>query len=182
VTDLSARFNSKPYPTRHSDLVALLVLEHQVGTHNRLARAALEGRIALHKNDETRPSVVREVGDDLLDYLLFRNEARLTDRVAGTSGFAEEFAKRGPFDRKGRSLREFDLRSRLFKYPCSYLVYSDAFRKLPAEVKDYTLKRLYGVLTGAEGQKEFGHLTTEDRQAIREILADTLPDKPGYWE
>ncbi|HKB05997.1 MAG TPA: hypothetical protein VKD90_27630, partial [Gemmataceae bacterium] len=117
-----------------------------------------------------------------VDYLLFRNEARLTDRVAGTSSFAREFAKRGPFDAKGRSLREFDLDKRLFKYPCSYLVYSDAFQKLPAEIKDYALKRMYAILTGAESQAEFAHLTADDRRAIREILADTLPDKPDYWK
>jgi hypothetical protein len=182
VTDLAGRFKVKPYLTPHSDLVALMVLEHQTGTHNRLARAALEGRVALYRDDPTADRTVRELGDELVDYLLFRNEARLTDRVAGTSPFAQEFAKRGPFDSKGRSLREFDLKTRLFKYPCSYLVYSDAFQKLPAEIKDYALKRMYAILTGAEGQAEFAHLSADDRRAIREILADTLPDRPDYWK
>jgi hypothetical protein len=182
VTDLASRFNVKPYLAPHSDLVALMVLEHQTGTHNRLARAALEGRVALYRDDAATERTVRELGDELVDYLLFRNEARLTERVAGTSSFAREFAKRGPFDSKGRSLREFDLETRLFKYPCSYLVYSNTFQKLPAEIKDYTLKRMYAILTGAEGQTEFAHLSADDRRAIREILADTLPDKPDYWK
>lgn len=182
VTDLAGRFNVKPYLTPHSDLVALMVLEHQTATHNRLARAALEGRVALYRDDAGTERTIRELGDEIVDFLLFRNEARLTDRVAGTSPFAKEFAKRGPFDSKGRSLREFDLQTRLFKYPCSYLVYSDAFQKLPAEIKDYALKRLYAILTGAEGREEFARLTADDRRAIREILADTLPDKPDYWK
>jgi hypothetical protein len=182
VTDLSGRFRTKPYLTPHSDLVALMVMEHQTAIHNRLARAALEGRVVLYRDDAGAESAIRELGDEVVDYLLFRNEARLTDRVAGTSSFAQEFAKRGPFDSKGRSLRQFDLKTWLFKYPCSYLVYSPAFQKLPAEIKDYTLKRMYAILTGAEGQTEFAHLSADDRRAIREILADTLPDKPDYWK
>jgi hypothetical protein len=182
VVDLAGRFKLKPYPTPHSDIVALMVLEHQTGVHNRLARATLEGRVALHHEDAGTEKVIRELGDELADFLLFRDEAKLTAEVQGTSPFRAEFKKRGPFDRKGRSLRQFDLRSRLFKYPCSYLVYADAFQKLPAEIKDYTLRRLYAVLTGAAGAKEFAHLSAADRTAIREILADTLPDKPDWWK
>jgi len=181
VTDLAGRFNVGPYLTPHSDIVALMVLEHQAGVHNRLARATLEGRIALHHEDAGTEKVIRELGDELADVLLFRDEAGLTAEVAGTSPFRAEFEKRGPFDNRGRSLRQFDLRTRLFKYPCSYLVYSDAFRKLPAEIREYTLRRMYAVLTGAAGAKEFAHLSGADRQAIREILADTLPDKPAWW-
>jgi hypothetical protein len=102
--------------------------------------------------------------------------------VTGTSPFRSEFEKRGPFDKKGRSLRQFDLKTRLFKYPCSYLVYSDAFRKLPVEIREAALRRLFAVLTGAEGATEFAHLSADDRTAIREILADTLPDRPDWWK
>jgi hypothetical protein len=182
VTDLTGRFKQKPYLTRHSDIVALMVLEHQAGLHNRLAQATLEGRIALHHRNESTDRTIRELGDEIVDYLLFRNEAKLTDCVQGTSTFSLDFAKRGPFDRQGRSLRQFDLKTKLFKYPCSYLIYTDAFQKLPAEIKDHVLKRLYRVLIAEEGEKEFGHLSATDRRAIREILADTLPDKPAYWK
>jgi hypothetical protein len=182
VTDLAGRFNVKPYLTPHSDVVALMVLEHQTGAHNRLARATLEGRIALAHEDATTEKVIRELGDELVDFLLFRDEAKLTAEVAGTSSFRAEFERRGPFDKHGRSLRQFDLKTRLFKYPCSYLVYSDAFQKLPAEIKEYALRRMYAVLTGAEGAKEYAHLATADRRAIRAILADTLPDKPDWWK
>ena len=75
--------------------------------------------------------------------MLFRDEARLTDRIKGTSSFASDFAARGPRDSKGRSLRDFDLKTRLFRYPCSYLIYSRAFDSLPDEVKDHIYERLW---------------------------------------
>jgi hypothetical protein len=182
VVDLAGRFQLKPYLTPHSDLVALMVLEHQGTVHNRLARATLEGRIALHQEDAGTEKVIRGLADELVEAMLFRDEAKLTAEVAGTSPFRSEFEKRGPFDRKGRSLRQFDLKTRLFRYPCSYLVYSDAFQKLPVEVKEAALRKLYAVLTGAEGTAEFAHLSAADREAIREILADTLPDRPDWWK
>ncbi len=101
--------------------------------------------------------------------------------MKGTSGFAEEFAKRGPRTKDGRSLREFDLKTRLFKYPCSYLIYSPSFDALPAAVKDYVLRRVYDVLTGKETGDDFAHLSAADRRAILEILRETKPDLPTYW-
>ena len=89
--------------------------------------------------------------EELVRYLLFVNEAPLEDPVTGTSGFAEEFAARGPRDGRGRSLRDFDLHTRIFKYPCSYLIYSEAFDALPAPAKEYVYHRLFEVLTGGIG-------------------------------
>ena len=120
--------------------------------------------------------------EQLFKYMLFCDEVRLTDPIHGTSGFAEEFARRGPFDKKGRSLRDFDLRTRLFKYPCSYLIYSPAFDGLPASVKERTYRRLWDVLTGKETGKDYAHLSPADRQAIKEILIDTKPGLPEYWK
>jgi hypothetical protein len=195
VTDLKFRFTVGNYLTPHSDIVALMVLAHQVDLHNRIARAAVETRSALHYEAELNKALkeppthrfdsvasrIRSVGDDLLKGLLFCGEAPLTGAVEGTSGFAKGFAARGPFDTRGRSLREFDLRTRLFRFPCSYLIYTEAFAKLPSEVRDYTLRRLHDVLTGKEADKAFAHLTAADRAAILEILRDTLPGLPAYW-
>jgi hypothetical protein len=157
VVDLKDRFTSSFYLTPHSDIVALMVLEHQVGMLNRLARAGMETRMALHyeremnkalgrpaeeRSDSAR-SRIRSVGEAVTQYMLFHEEARLTDRVEGTSSFASDFAARGPRDSKGHSLREFDLKTRLFRFPCSYLIYSRAFDSLPAEVKDYVYQSLW---------------------------------------
>lgn len=195
VTDLSSRFTTGPYLTPHSDIVALIVLGHQVTVHNRIARATLETRSALHYRDElnkafhepptkTYDSVksrIASAGDDLVKALLFCEEAKLTDEVTGTTSFAKDFAARGPFDSQGRSLRHFDLKSRLFEHPCSYLIYSEAFDKMPTEVRDYVLRRLFDVLTGKNTDKAFAHLTVADRAAILEILRETKKGLPGYW-
>ena len=120
-------------------------------------------------------------GDDLLKVLLFCEEAQLTGKVRGTSSFAADFAKLGPRDKKGRSLREFDLEKRLFRYPCSYLIYSPSFDALPPPVRDYVLERLWKVLTGVDKSKEFDHLSADDRKAIREILVATKTSLPASW-
>jgi hypothetical protein len=195
VTDLGQRFGRSGYLSGHSDIVALLVLEHQAQAHNLLTRANFETRLALHQaaalNREMKLPAdyqwestgvrLRSAGDALVKYLLFSGEAPLTDRVRGSSDFAADFMRCGPHDKKGRSLRDLDLEKRLFKYPCSYLIYSPSFDGLPGPVKEYVLRRLWDVLTGKETGKDFSHLSAGDRQAIREILVDTKPNLPAYW-
>lgn len=190
VTELKSRFTVANYLTPHSDLVALMVLEHQVEMHNKIAKAAFETRTALYqqadfdrvlnrKTEGLSDSTYRRIQlacEPLLRYLFFSNEAKLTEKIAGTSSFAEEFAARGPKDGKGRSLREFDLETRLFKYPCSYLIYSRAMDGLPAEAKEYVYRRVREVLDGSDRSSEFSHLGAEERSAIREILEATKPE------
>jgi hypothetical protein len=195
VTDLGRYVNTSPYLTPHSDIVALMVLEHQTEMHNRITRANFLTRIALRDEAEFnkalgRPadyrsestlSRIKNAGEPVVKYLLLCEETQLTDAVKGTSGFAEEFVKRGPRDRRGRSLRDLDLKSRLFTYPCSYLIYSEAFDALPAPVKDFVLRRLWDVLNGTDTSKDFAHLSAEDRRAILEILRETKANLPEYW-
>jgi hypothetical protein len=195
LDDLASRIDVSPYLTPHSDIVALMVLEHQAQAHNLLARANFLGRIALYmeealNRDLGQPpdhrwastnSRMKDAGEPLVRYLLFSGEAELTAPLRGTSDFAREFAARGPRDEKGRSLRDLDLQTRLFKYPCSYLVYSAEFDGLPKPVKDYVWQRMVEVLGGKDQSPEFKHLTMEDRQAIREILASTKNDLPESW-
>ena len=102
--------------------------------------------------------------------LLFHEEAPLTDPIRGTSTFAADFAERGRRDPKGRSLRDLDLNTRLFRYPCSYLIYSRAFDSLPAEVKEYIYHRLWEILSGRATGKDDPQLAKADREAILEIL------------
>jgi hypothetical protein len=196
VTDLRPYFTAGDYLTPHSDLVALMVLEHQGEAHNRLTRANFLTRLALAEEAEMNAALGRPAGErsestsrridracePVVEYLLFADEAPLTGPVAGTSGFAEEFAARGPFDAKGRSLREFDLKARMFKYPLSYVVYSKLFDGLPAEARDRVYRRLWEVLTGRDRSKPFAHLSDEDRRACREILRETKPGLPAYWQ
>ena len=122
------------------------------------------------------------VAREVVDYLLFIDEAKLTDQVRGGSGFAERFSKIGPRDRKGRSLYELDLNRRLMKDPCSYLIYSPAFDAVPPSARDPIYKRLWEVLSGQEQDERYrAALSLADRQAIVEILRDTKPDLPAYF-
>jgi hypothetical protein len=190
VTRLDRFFNTKPYLTPHSDLAALVVLQHQAHLHNLITRANYETRMALHyeqalnkelnrgadyRSDSTL-SRVKSVGEPLVRGLLFSKEAPFQGPAAGTTSFAREFVARGPRDKQGRSLRELDLRKRLFRYPCSFLIYSEQFDGLPALAKEYVYRRLWEVLSGKDTTPQFAHLTPEDRQAITEILLETKPE------
>ena len=196
VTDLSKLTRTNQYLTSHSDIVALMVLEHQTEMHNFITLANYETRMALHHGtvmnralerpqDFVSESTQRRISsatEKLLKYMLFAEETPLTDKIAGTSDFAQEFVALGRQDTQGRSLREFDLQCRIFKYPCSYLIYSDAFLALPAQVKDRVYQRLWEILSGKDQSDTFAHLTPHDRTAIYEILRDTNSDLPKYWQ
>jgi hypothetical protein len=195
VVDLAKHVRTDNFLTPHSDLIALMVLEHQAQAHNYLARANFLARQALyaeselnrelgepanHRWDSTN-SRIRNAGDPLVKYFLMAEEAKLTSQIRGTSSFADEFSRRGPKDAHGRSLRDLDLQTRLFRYPCSYLIYSPSFDALPAEVRDYILQKMFAVLTERDKSKEFEHLSSADRRAILEILRETKSNLLDYW-
>jgi hypothetical protein len=193
LTSVDGLFDPDGYRTLSSDIVAHLVFTHQVGMTNLLTRAGWQARVAdpaLHPPYTAAPGeeerialMMKGVASDVVDHLLFVDEAALADRVRGQSGFAERFSASGPRDRKGRSLYELDLNRRLMKYPCSYLIYSPAFDALPPRAKDPIYQRLWEILSGAE--QETRHqvaLSRPDRQAIVEILRDTKKDLPSYFQ
>ena len=177
---LASHIDDEKYLSPHSDIVALLVLDHQTRMMNLMTRLGRLTRIAAH---EGRPAeTVSEAAADLVDDMLFVEEAPL-DRVRGSSGFgfAERFAARGPRDAKGRSLRDLDLRSRLMRYPCSYLIYSEAFDALPADARTLVYRRLKAVLTGEDRAPKYARLSAGDRQSIVEILKATKRDLPAWF-
>jgi hypothetical protein len=194
ITDLSKKVDLGSYLSPHSDLVALLVLEHQAEAHNLLTRANYSARLAIRAEEEINQALgrpagqvspdnarVRSAGEALLKYMLFSEEAKLAGPMKGTSDFAEAFSAAGPRDSKGRSLRDLDLQTRLLKHPCSHLIYSRQFDALPGPMKDYVYRRLREVLTGKDQSKPFAHLSADDRAAIRQILRDTKKDLPSDW-
>jgi hypothetical protein len=193
LASINGLFDPDGYRAASSDIVAHLVLTHQAGMTNLLTRASWEARAAnplLHppfisspEEDARVASMMNAVATEVVDYLLFIDETRLTAPVRGGSGFAGRFSTAGPRDKKGRSLREFDLRRRLMKYPCSYLIYSPAFDALPAGARDPIYRRLWEVLSGQErGERYLSALSLADRQSIVEILRDTKPDLPSYFQ
>jgi hypothetical protein len=191
VTDLRRYFDATYYLSRHSDIVALMVAEHQTHVQNLITKANYGTRMALHSEQllnrdlgrpanyrsESTVSRIKSVGEPLVRALLFTKEAALTHPVAGTTSFAREFAAQGPRDAQNRSLRDLDLKRRLFRYPCSYLIHSEAFDALPKEAKEYVYGRLRQVLRGEDRSPEFAHLSDADRKAILEILTAT---KKGF--
>lgn len=166
-----------------SNVVGHLLLAHQTETHNHITRAALEARAALdyrremtsrfgEASPELEASVKRRIegpAEDLLEALLFADEAPLDGRIEKTAPLADAFAARGP-------LYRLDLDRRLLASPISYLITSDAFDSLPGATLDYLAKRLREILSGEDGSKTFAHLSADDRAAIRGLLE---AEKPG---
>jgi len=181
LKSLSSEFDTRGFPTQTSDVVSLMVLDHQAHMMNLITRTGWEARLAV-SGDPKQIARVDEAAVDLVDYLLFVYEAPLTSPVRGTSGFAEKFAARGPTDGQGRSLRQLDLTRRLLKYPCSYMIYSAAFDAMPARAKDAVYRRLWRVLSGQEHGEPYSHLAAADRRAIVEILRATKKDLPEYFK
>ena len=180
VTTLADRFDTGTYLSPFSDIVALLVFDHQMRMMNLLIRLGWEARILEHDKRPDATTTLAAAAAEVVDYLLFVDEAPL-DGVRGTSGFAEQFSARGPRDSKDRSLRDLDLDRRLLRYPCSYMIYSDAFDALPPAAKEAVYRRMWQVLSGSDATPKYARLSSADRQAIVEILRDTKKDLPGFF-
>lgn len=180
ITNLNPFFDVSLYPQKSSDIVALLVLEHQTHMHNFITRLRYESEQKLAAYGHI--NYVTNIVDSFLKYMLFTEEAPMKSAIAGDSTFAKDFARRGPFDSKGRSLRDFDLQTRLFKYPCSYLIYSKSFDALPAKVKEHIYQRLYNILTGKDASPAFADISRKTGREILEILVETKHDLPAYWK
>jgi hypothetical protein len=182
VLSLDKSFDTRGYLAPYSDIAALMVFEHQMQMTNRLTRLGWETRVALHEKrlNATSPAF-RERVADVVDYMLFVDEAPITSKIQGTSGFAASFSERGPRDSRGRSLRQLDLNTRLLRHPCSYMIYSAQFEKLPAEARAAVYERLFAVLSGKDKDRRYQRISLDDRRAILEILRDTKPDLPAYF-
>ncbi len=189
VTDLSRFLNPGTQLTPHSDLVALMVLEHQVRITNLITRVGWETRLALAAHAslsgpngpalEWSASVRRRIerpAEVLVRSLFMLDEHALAAPVAGTSGFTDAYSARGPHDTRHRSLYELDLNRRLYRYRFSPLIYSEQFAGLPLDVRDYIYRRLQAVLTGSDRTPDFATVSDDERAAILEILRETIPD------
>jgi hypothetical protein len=149
---------------------------------NLLTHIGWDTRIARQEGRLQSGEAIHDGVEQLVDYMLFVDEAPIASPMKGTSGFAETFSRRGPSDTKGRSLRQLDLRTRLFRYPCSYMIYSPQFERLPPEAKAAIYLRLWAILSGKVKDDRYRHLSTADRRAIVEILRATKPDLPKYFQ
>jgi hypothetical protein len=183
VRSLENKFDTNHYLSAHSDIAALLVFDHQMYMTNLITRVGWEVRCALYDKLASRAfaDLLRESANEIVDYLLFIDEAPLPGPVHGTSGFAEKFAAQGPFDSRSRSLRQLDLQKRLLRYPCSYMIYTQAFDSLPEQARNAIYQRMWQIVSGAEKGTRYARLSLADRQSIVEILRDTKPGLPSYF-
>jgi hypothetical protein len=182
VQSVSDRFDTGRYVSPHSDIAALLVFDHQMRMTNLLTRIGWDARVALYAGRQDAAAIIAAAAAEVVDYLLFVDETPLPARITGTSGFAQKFAADGPADRKGRSLRQLDLSRRLLTYRCSYMIYSAAFDALPIQARDAIFRRLWDVLSQRETGPKYARLPFADRRAIIEILRDTKPNLPDYFQ
>lgn len=183
LTSLAEKVNLEGYAAQTSDIVALMVLEHQTRMTNLMIRAGWETRVAQFegKMAEAESRLNTDI-DELVAYSLFAEETPLKEPIEGVSTFTKTFPQRGPRDKQGRSLRDFDLKTRMFRYPLSYMIYSEAFDGMPDWVRERVYRRLYDVLTNKNASERFARISAADRRAVFEIVLETKSGLPDYWK
>jgi hypothetical protein len=185
LATVAGKVEAGSYLTPYSDVVSLLILNHQVRMTNLITRLGWETRVAAHTAAGQAVSLsprVRDAANDVVDYMLFVDEANLPPGVTGSSGFAEAFSKKGLRDSKGRSLRDLDLGHHLLRHRCSYMIYAPAFDALPAVARQAVYSRLWDILSAKESDKRYGQLSLTERAAIVDILRDTKKALPDYFQ
>jgi hypothetical protein len=183
LTSLKTKVDLSRYMAQTSDLIALMTFEHQLRMVNLIARISRQAReVEKSGNADGAATDGLKAGiEEMLQYMLFVEEAPLREPLHGVSSFAATFPARGPRDSEGRSLRDFDLQTRVFRYPLSYMIYSASFETIPDSVKAQLYKRLYDILTNRDTSSAFARVSTIDRKAIFGILRATKPNLPDYW-
>ena len=179
LVTLKDRFDTTGYLSTYSDIAALMVFDHQMHMSTLLTRISWEARAASQSDVD---ALLRDAAREVVDYMLFVEEAALPGPIQGSSGFTEWFSERGPRDSRGRSLRQLDLTRRFLRYPCSYMIYADAFDALPSTARSAIYRRMWEILSGQEAGPRYLRLTPDDRRAIVEILRDTKEGLPDYFQ
>ncbi len=182
IDTLDGLFDTTPYLTNKSDVVALLVLQHQVTVQNLLTRANFEVRNALARVGQKPKAlsaktiaVLHGDLDDLAKAMLFGDAAPYADTIQGNSGFDAWFQKQAIKDPRGRSLRDLDLQTRLFRYPLSYLVYTPSFDALPEYAREYVFGKFAAVLQGRDTSASYAFMSIADRRDTLQVLTATKP-------
>ncbi|YCM42533.1 hypothetical protein V2O64_14575 [Verrucomicrobiaceae bacterium 227] len=191
LEDLSKTINTDKYLVPTSDIVALLVLEHQCRMNNLLTKArmnfqrsewfqqSMQETLEIDQEKGMAWKSANQLADEVVEGLLFKDEVELAgDGVGGSGAFARAFVAAGVKTESDKSLRDFRLYARIFKYRCSYMIYSKAFKGLPPLVKERVLVKLRAALS-EESDEKFNYLSSREKKSIRAILEETLPDFSG---
>lgn len=197
LTDLSPHFNIARYPMPSSDIVSLLVFEHQIAVQNAITKASMEARRMLHYQAglqeafgepttaepayDSVKSVFASVTQNLVDHLLSKDEAPLPFGIKGGPEFIEAYASEAHSTREGNSLRDLSLRRRLYKFRCSPLIYSPMFHAMPASLKRQVYTSLVDALSKNPTTDRYTYIPEKERAEIRTILQETLPEIRPYF-
>lgn len=185
LQDLDGKIAIDQYPQSTSDIVALMVLEHQCHVHNLMTAAAYRYRwaawMARSVDDQADPDqgTAGKLADDhaagIVDALLFKNAAEMGEGIEGSEAFQSAFLKHYPITKDGQSLADFHLGQKLFKNRCSYMIYSNVFESLPPRVVSGIVKRLRLILEAPEEVEGYEYLGKAERERIVVILNETWP-------
>lgn len=180
---LNSAPETRGYLSPDSDIAALMLFDHQMHAVNLMTRLQWEARVAVSEGGRIDPDrgILRDLVDELADYFLFVGEAPPPSRVTPRAGLADRFRAAATRDRQGRSFRDLDLETRLLRYPCSYMIDTAAFERLPGLVRSAVYRRMWEILSGSDAGARYAHLSTADRRAIIEILRDTKTDLPAVY-
>jgi hypothetical protein len=189
---LDTLFDVSPYLTPHSDITALMVLEHQADAHNLITRLSYVTRDAYYQafqsdavnmvlSPEQESTIRKQIApavEQLVHYLTFSDEIILQEPIRGTTAFAESFSQRGPRDTNGDSLYQLDLTSRLSLHACSYMVYSSAFQSLPPIAKRSVYGSIRSALSDETVSAAQARFSKRQREKTLAILEQTIEEFP----
>ena len=179
------RFSFNKYPVATSDVLPQLLLEHQAGFVNRVVEASYRARTALHDSggrlSSAQAAELDAQAEIITRYVLFADETPLPPGgLTGDSNFKQDFLqKRRAVN--GEALKDLDLRTRLFKHRCSYMIYSPVFTGLPPVMKQRVYRRLGDALALKKPSKAYAYIPSAEKQMIRRILKATCTDLPLKW-
>jgi hypothetical protein len=167
-----------------SDILPHLVHEHQIGFENRLVRGIyIVRQLKADRKGMLGSTELAEIdawAQDFARYVLFADEAKFPrEGIEGDPAYARDFLEGRVMSKRGLSLKDLDLKTRLFKHRCSYMLYTETWEHAPKELKERVYYRMAEALRDA--QPSMPHLAMEERRAIREILKETMRDLPAWW-
>ena len=195
--ELSAFFDPSAYLQPTSDIVALLIAEHQMSVQNSFTRAGFAVRRMIdyqhslqktfHEPQTDEPaydsvkSVLNGAVQDVVDRLLFRAAAPLPPGIVGDPAFRAAFTAAAPRSQSGASLRDLQLGDSLFAQRCSYLIYSESFHALPDLLRHRILDRLDSALLARDPADRYAYIPADEKKRIREILLATHAEASARW-
>ncbi len=181
------RFSYARYPVASSDILPQLLHEHQAGFVNRVLEAGYRARTIsfLNQNGQLNEQQAAELdaqAEAVVKYLLFADETPLPKGgVMGLPEFNKDFSAQARKTAQGLSLRDLELKTRLFKYRCSYMIYSPVFQGLLPDMKQRIYKRLGKALDVRTPDQDYAYLPEAEKRVIRQVLLETLADLPKGW-